>query len=149
MIKASEGGGGRAAHARSKGRVAGTSFAPARSENKPSATIAFHEKLSPIRATSNPGARRQAATSSTGERDARQRRNQKYRGSAEPADRSARRGEMGEQAVALEKAVGYDTPARRIRRRARSSSFCSGDEYRRLQGEHREGLVTGIDLVEQ
>jgi propionyl-CoA carboxylase alpha chain len=80
-----------------------------------------------------------------------QRRNQKVVEEApSPLVDAATRGEMGEQAVALAKAVGYDS--------AGTVEFVVGQDKRfhflemntRLQVEHPvTELVTGIDLVEQ
>jgi propionyl-CoA carboxylase alpha chain len=57
---------------------------------------------------------------------------------------------MGEQAVALAKAVGYERRHGRVRGRHATRSFYFLEMNTRLQVEHPvTELITGLDLVEQ
>src|SRR5262249_12427140 len=80
-----------------------------------------------------------------------QRRNQKVVEEApSPLIDVATRGKMGEQAVALAKAVGYDSAGRVEFVAGQDRSFYFLEMNTRLQVEHPvTELITGIDLVEQ
>jgi len=79
-----------------------------------------------------------------------QRRNQKVIEEAPSPllDETTRR-KMGKQAVALAKAVKYDSAARRIRRRSGQEFLFSRDEHAAAGRAPVTELITGIDLVEQ
>jgi propionyl-CoA carboxylase alpha chain len=156
MIKAAAGGGGKGMRiARSKAEVA-EGFARARSEAK----NAFgDERVFVEKFIDNPRhieiqvlGDKHGHVIHLGERECSiQRRNQKIVEEApSPLLDPATRRKMGEQAVALAKAVGYDS--------AGTVEFVAGQDKRfyflemntRLQVEHPvTELVTGIDLVEQ
>jgi propionyl-CoA carboxylase alpha chain len=156
MIKASAGGGGkgmRIAHSRSELREG---LARARSEAKSSFgdDRVFIEKFieDPRHIEIQVMADRHGNVIHLGERECSiQRRNQKIVEEApSPLLDTATRKEMGEQAVALARAVGYDS--------AGTVEFVVGQDKRfyflemntRLQVEHPvTELITGIDLVEQ
>jgi propionyl-CoA carboxylase alpha subunit len=156
MIKASAGGGGkgmRIAHAR--GEVA-EGFARARSEAKSSFgdERVFIEKFieDPRHIEIQVLGDKHGNVIHLGERECSiQRRNQKVvEETPSPLLDAATRAKMGAQAVALAKAVGYDS--------AGTVEFVAGQDKRfyflemntRLQVEHPvTELVTGIDLVEQ
>jgi propionyl-CoA carboxylase alpha chain len=156
MIKASAGGGGkgmRIAHAR--GEVA-EGFARARSEAKSSFgdERVFIEKFieDPRHIEIQVLGDKHGQVIHLGERECSiQRRNQKVvEETPSPLLDAATRAKMGAQAVALAKAVGYDS--------AGTVEFVAGQDKRfyflemntRLQVEHPvTELVTGIDLVEQ
>src|SRR5262249_61471533 len=80
-----------------------------------------------------------------------QRRNQKVVEEAQsPLIDAATRSKMGEQAVALAKAVGYDSAGTVEFVVGQDKSFYFLEMNTRLQVEHpATELVTGIDLVEQ
>src|SRR5881394_4016939 len=156
MIKASAGGGGKGMRiAHSKGEVA-EGFARARSEAKSSFgdDRVFIEKfiVDPRHIEIQVLGDKHGTVIYLGERECSiQRRNQKVIEEApSPLLDAATRKKMGEQAVALAKAVGYDS--------AGTVEFVAGQDRRffflemntRLQVEHPvTELVTGIDLVEQ
>src|ERR1700740_1245286 len=156
MIKASAGGGGKGMRiAHSKAEVA-EGFARARSEAKSSFgdDRVFIEKfiVDPRHIEIQVLGDKHGNVIHLGERECSiQRRNQKVIEEApSPLVDAATRSKMGEQAVALAKAVGYDS--------AGTVEFVVGQDKRfyflemntRLQVEHPvTELVTGIDLVEQ
>src|SRR5215468_9846914 len=156
MIKASAGGGGKGMRiARSADEVA-EGFARARSEARSSFgdDRVFIEKfiVDPRHIEIQVLGDKHGNVIHLGERECSiQRRNQKVVEEApSPLVDAATRGKMGEQAVALAKAVGYDS--------AGTVEFVVGQDKRfyflemntRLQVEHPvTELVTGIDLVEQ
>jgi propionyl-CoA carboxylase alpha chain len=156
MIKASAGGGGKGMRvAFSKAEVA-EGFARARSEAKSSFgdDRVFIEKFitDPRHVEIQVLGDKHGNVIYLGERECSiQRRNQKViEESPSPLLDEATRAKMGEQAVALAKAVGYDS--------AGTVEFVAGQDRRffflemntRLQVEHPvTELVTGIDLVEQ
>src|SRR5207302_5366202 len=156
MIKASAGGGGKGMRiAHSQAEVA-EAFARARSEAKSSFgdDRVFIEKFiaDPRHIEIQVLGDKHGNVIHLGERECSiQRRNQKVVEEApSPLVDAATRGKMGEQAVALAKAVGYDS--------AGTVEFVVGQDKRfyflemntRLQVEHPvTELVTGIDLVEQ
>src|SRR6266404_5834298 len=156
MIKASAGGGGKGMRiAHSKAEVA-EGFARARSEAKSSFgdDRVFIEKfiVDPRHIEIQVLGDKHGNVIHLGERECSiQRRNQKVVEEApSPLVDAATRSKMGEQAVALAKAVGYDS--------AGTVEFVVGQDKRfyflemntRLQVEHPvTELVTGIDLVEQ
>src|ERR1700758_586796 len=156
MIKASAGGGGKGMRvAFNKGEVA-EGFARARSEAKSSFgdDRVFIEKfiVDPRHIEIQVLGDKHGNVIHLGERECSiQRRNQKVVEEApSPLVDAATRSKMGEQAVALAKAVGYDS--------AGTVEFVGGQDKRfyflemntRLQVEHPvTELVTGIDLVEQ
>jgi propionyl-CoA carboxylase alpha chain len=156
MIKASAGGGGKGMRiAHSKAEVA-EGFARARSEAKSSFgdDRVFIEKfiVDPRHIEIQVLGDKHGNVIHLGERECSiQRRNQKVVEEApSPLVDAATRSKMGEQAIALAKAVGYDS--------AGTVEFLVGQDKRfyflemntRLQVEHPvTELVTGIDLVEQ
>jgi propionyl-CoA carboxylase alpha chain len=156
MIKASAGGGGKGMRiAHSKSEVA-EGFARARSEAKSSFgdDRVFIEKfiVDPRHIEIQVLGDKHGNVIHLGERECSiQRRNQKVVEEApSPLIDAATRSKMGEQAVALAKAVGYDS--------AGTVEFVVGQDKRfyflemntRLQVEHPvTELVTGVDLVEQ
>jgi propionyl-CoA carboxylase alpha chain len=156
MIKASAGGGGKGMRiARSQAEVA-EGFARARSEAKSSFgdDRVFIEKfiVDPRHVEIQVLGDRHGNIIYLGERECSiQRRNQKVIEEApSPLLDATTRAEMGRQAVALARAVGYDS--------AGTVEFVAGQDRRfyflemntRLQVEHPvTELVTGIDLVEQ
>jgi propionyl-CoA carboxylase alpha chain len=156
MIKASAGGGGKGMRiAHSKAEVA-EGFARARSEAKSSFgdERVFIEKfiVDPRHIEIQVLGDKHGNVIYLGERECSiQRRNQKVVEEApSPLIDAATRKKMGEQAVALARAVGYDS--------AGTVEFVAGQDKRfyflemntRLQVEHPvTELVTGIDLVEQ
>src|SRR3984893_2348305 len=156
MIKASAGGGGKGMRiARTRGEVC-EGFARARSEAKSSFgdDRVFIEKfiVDPRHIEIQVLGDKHGTVIHLGERECSiQRRNQKVVEEApSPLVDAATRSKMGEQAVALAKAVGYDS--------AGTVEFVVGQDKRfyflemntRLQVEHPvTELVTGIDLVEQ
>jgi propionyl-CoA carboxylase alpha chain len=156
MIKASAGGGGkgmRIAHAR--GEVA-EGFARARSEARSSFgdDRVFIEKFitDPRHIEIQVLGDKHGNVIYLGERECSiQRRNQKVVEEApspllDPATRAA----MGEQAVALAKAVGYDSAGTVEFVAGQDKSFYFLEMNTRLQVEHPvTELITGIDLVEQ
>src|SRR5438034_3911132 len=156
MIKASAGGGGKGMRiARSQAEVA-EGFARARSEAKSSFgdERVFIEKfiVDPRHIEIQVLGDKHGNVIHLGERECSiQRRNQKVvEETPSPLLDAATRAKMGAQAVALAKAVGYDS--------AGTVEFVAGQDKRfyflemntRLQVEHPvTELVTGIDLVEQ
>src|ERR1700716_1470632 len=156
MIKASAGGGGKGMRiAHSKAEVA-EGFARARSEAKSSFgdDRVFIEKfiVDPRHVEIQVLGDKHGNVIHLGERECSiQRRNQKIVEEApspliDPATRAA----MGEQAVALARAVGYDSAGTVEFVAAQDKSFYFLEMNTRLQVEHPvTELVTGIDLVEQ
>ena len=156
MIKASAGGGGkgmRIAHA-GRGRR-GLSRARVRRRSPRSATTACSSRSSSrTRAISKSrcSGDKHGNVIHLGERECSiQRRNQKVVEEApSPLLDAATRSKMGEQAVALAKAVGYDSAGTVEFVAGQDSSFYFLEMNTRLQVEHPvTELVTGIDLVEQ
>ena len=156
MIKASAGGGGKGMRiARSKGEVA-EGFARARSEAKSSFgdERVFIEKFitDPRHVEIQVLGDKHGNVIHLGERECSiQRRNQKVIEEApSPLLDAATRRNMGEQAVALARAVGYDSAGTVEFVAAQDRSFYFLEMNTRLQVEHPvTELVTGIDLVEQ
>src|SRR6187551_1814802 len=156
MIKASAGGGGKGMRtARSKAEVA-EGFARARSEAKSSFgdERVFIEKFitDPRHVEIQVLGDKHGNVIHLGERECSiQRRNQKVIEEApSPLLDKATRRKMGEQAVALAKAVGYDSAGTVEFVAAQDRSFYFLEMNTRLQVEHPvTELVTGIDLVEQ
>ena len=156
MIKASAGGGGKGMRtARSKAEVA-EGFARARSEAKSSFgdERVFIEKFitDPRHVEIQVLGDRHGNVIHLGERECSiQRRNQKVIEEApSPLLDVATRKKMGEQAVALAKAVGYDSAGTVEFVAGQDRSFYFLEMNTRLQVEHPvTELVTGIDLVEQ
>lgn len=156
MIKASAGGGGKGMRiARSKGEVA-EGFARARSEAKSSFgdERVFIEKYitDPRHVEIQVLGDKHGNVIHLGERECSiQRRNQKVIEEApSPLLDVATRRKMGEQAVALAKAVGYDSAGTVEFVAGQDRSFYFLEMNTRLQVEHPvTELVTGIDLVEQ
>jgi len=156
MIKASAGGGGKGMRtARSKAEVA-EGFARARSEAKSSFgdERVFIEKFitDPRHVEIQVLGDRHGNVIHLGERECSiQRRNQKVIEEApSPLLDAATRKKMGEQAVALAKAVGYDSAGTVEFVAGQDRSFYFLEMNTRLQVEHPvTELVTGIDLVEQ
>jgi propionyl-CoA carboxylase alpha chain len=156
MIKASAGGGGKGMRiAHSKAEVA-EGFARARSEAKSSFgdDRVFIEKFitDPRHVEIQVLGDKQGNVIHLGERECSiQRRNQKVIEEAPSPllDETTRR-KMGEQAVALAKAVGYDSAGTVEFVAGQDRSFYFLEMNTRLQVEHPvTELVTGIDLVEQ
>ncbi|HEX3709148.1 MAG TPA: acetyl/propionyl/methylcrotonyl-CoA carboxylase subunit alpha [Pseudolabrys sp.] len=156
MIKASAGGGGKGMRiAHSKAEVA-EGFARARSEAKSSFgdDRVFIEKFitDPRHIEIQVLGDKHGHVIYLGERECSiQRRNQKVIEEApSPLLDPATRKTMGEQAVALAKAVGYDSAGTVEFVAAQDKSFYFLEMNTRLQVEHPvTELVTGIDLVEQ
>ncbi len=156
MIKASAGGGGKGMRiARSKAEVA-ENFVRARSEAKSSFgdDRVFIEKFitDPRHVEIQVLGDKHGNVIYLGERECSiQRRNQKVIEEApSPLLDAATRAKMGEQAVALAKAVGYDSAGTVEFVAAQDRSFFFLEMNTRLQVEHPvTELVTGIDLVEQ
>jgi len=156
MIKASAGGGGKGMRiARSKAEVA-EGFARARSEAKSSFgdERVFMEKFitDPRHIEIQVLGDKYGNIIYLGERECSiQRRNQKVIEEApSPLLDAATRKKMGEQAVALAKAVGYDSAGTVEFVAGQDKSFYFLEMNTRLQVEHPvTELVTGIDLVEQ
>jgi propionyl-CoA carboxylase alpha subunit len=156
MIKASAGGGGKGMRiARSKAEVA-EGFARARSEAKSSFgdERVFIEKFitDPRHVEIQVLGDKHGNVIHLGERECSiQRRNQKVVEEApSPLLDTATRKKMGEQAVALAKAVGYDSAGTVEFVAGQDKSFYFLEMNTRLQVEHPvTELVTGIDLVEQ
>jgi propionyl-CoA carboxylase alpha chain len=156
MIKAAAGGGGKGMRiAHSRAEVA-EGFARARSEAKSSFG---DERLFIEKFIENPRhieiqvlGDRHGHVIHLGERECSiQRRNQKIVEEApSPLLDAATRRKMGEQAVALAKAVGYDSAGTVEFVAGQDKSFYFLEMNTRLQVEHPvTELVTGIDLVEQ
>jgi propionyl-CoA carboxylase alpha chain len=156
MIKASAGGGGKGMRiAHSKAEVA-ENFARARSEAKSSFgdDRVFIEKFitDPRHVEIQVLGDKHGNVIYLGERECSiQRRNQKVIEEApSPLLDAATRAKMGEQAVALAKAVGYDSAGTVEFVAGQDRSFYFLEMNTRLQVEHPvTELVTGIDLVEQ
>jgi propionyl-CoA carboxylase alpha subunit len=156
MIKASAGGGGKGMRiAHNKGEVA-EGFARARSEAKSSFgdERVFIEKFitDPRHIEIQVLGDKHGNVIHLGERECSiQRRNQKVIEEApSPLLDAATRKKMGEQAVALAKAVGYDSGGTVEFVAGQDKSFYFLEMNTRLQVEHPvTELVTGIDLVEQ
>ncbi len=156
MIKASAGGGGKGMRiAFSKGEVA-ENFARARSEAKSSFgdDRVFIEKFitDPRHIEIQVLGDKHGNVIYLGERECSiQRRNQKViEESPSPLLDAKTRAKMGEQAVALAKAVGYDSAGTVEFVAGQDRSFFFLEMNTRLQVEHPvTELVTGIDLVEQ
>ena len=156
MIKASAGGGGKGMRiALSKAEVA-ENFTRARSEAKSSFgdDRVFIEKFitDPRHVEIQVLGDKHGQVIYLGERECSiQRRNQKViEESPSPLLDEATRKKMGEQAVALAKAVGYDSAGTVEFVAGQDRSFYFLEMNTRLQVEHPvTELVTGIDLVEQ
>jgi propionyl-CoA carboxylase alpha chain len=156
MIKASAGGGGKGMRiAHSSGEVA-EGFARARSEAKSSFgdDRVFIEKFitDPRHIEIQVLGDKHGNVVYLGERECSiQRRNQKVAEEApSPLLDADTRAAMGEQAVALAKAVGYDSAGTVEFVSGQDKSFYFLEMNTRLQVEHPvTELVTGIDLVEQ
>ncbi|MBV9971325.1 MAG: acetyl-CoA carboxylase biotin carboxylase subunit, partial [Xanthobacteraceae bacterium] len=156
MIKASAGGGGKGMRiARSRAEVA-EGFARARSEAKSSFgdDRVFIEKfiIDPRHIEIQVLGDKHGNVIHLGERECSiQRRNQKVvEESPSPLLDAATRERMGMQAVALAKAVGYDSAGTVEFVAGQDKSFYFLEMNTRLQVEHPvTELVTGIDLVEQ
>src|ERR1700756_3549393 len=156
MIKASAGGGGkgmRIAHARAEGAGG---FARARSEAKSAFgdERVFIEKfiVDPRHIEIQVLGDKHGHVIHLGERECSiQRRNQKVVEEApSPLLDAATRQKMGEQAVSLARAVGYDSAGTVEFVAGQDKSFYFLEMNTRLQVEHPvTELVTGIDLVEQ
>jgi propionyl-CoA carboxylase alpha chain len=156
MIKASAGGGGkgmRIAHSRAELKEG---FTRARSEAKSSFgdDRVFIEKFitNPRHVEIQVLGDKHGHVIYLGERECSiQRRNQKViEESPSPLLDAATRAKMGEQAVALAKAVGYDSAGTVEFVAGQDRSFFFLEMNTRLQVEHPvTELVTGIDLVEQ
>ncbi len=156
MIKASAGGGGKGMRiAHSRDEVA-EGFARARSEAKSSFgdDRVFIEKfiVDPRHIEIQVLGDKHGNVIHLGERECSiQRRNQKVVEEApSPLLDAATRKKMGEQAVALAKAVGYDSAGTVEFVAGQDKSFYFLEMNTRLQVEHPvTELITGIDLVEQ
>src|SRR3984957_12154299 len=156
MIKASAGGGGKGMRvAFNRGEVA-EGFTRARSEAKSSFgdDRVFIEKFitDPRHLEIQVLGDKHGNVIHLGERECSiQRRNQKViEESPSPLLDAKTRARMGEQAVALAKAVGYDSPGTVEFVAGQDRSFYFLEMNTRLQVEHPvTELVTGIDLVEQ
>jgi len=156
MIKASAGGGGKGMRIAHSAAEVAEGFARARSEAKSSFgdDRVFIEKfiVDPRHIEIQVLGDKHGNVIHLGERECSiQRRNQKVVEEApspliDPATRAA----MGEQAVALARAVGYDSAGTVEFVAAQDKSFYFLEMNTRLQVEHPvTELVTGIDLVEQ
>jgi propionyl-CoA carboxylase alpha chain len=156
MIKASAGGGGKGMRiAKSRGEVA-EGFTRARSEAKTSFgdDRVFIEKFieNPRHVEIQVLGDKHGSVIHLGERECSiQRRNQKVvEESPSPLLDAKTRAAMGEQAVRLAKAVGYDSAGTVEFVAGQDRSFYFLEMNTRLQVEHPvTELVTGIDLVEQ
>jgi len=156
MIKASAGGGGKGMRiAHGAGEVA-EGFARARSEAKSSFgdDRVFIEKFitDPRHIEIQVLGDKHGNVIHLGERECSiQRRNQKVAEEApSPLLDAATRAAMGEQAIALAKAVGYDSAGTVEFVAGQDKSFYFLEMNTRLQVEHPvTELITGIDLVEQ
>jgi propionyl-CoA carboxylase alpha chain len=156
MIKASAGGGGKGMRiAHSKAEVA-EGFARARSEAKSSFgdDRVFIEKfiVDPRHVEIQVLGDKHGNIIHLGERECSiQRRNQKVVEEApSPLLDAATRKKMGEQAIALARAVGYDSAGTVEFVAGQDKSFYFLEMNTRLQVEHPvTELVTGVDLVEQ
>ena len=156
MIKASAGGGGKGMRIAYNAKEAEEGFALARSEAKSSFgdDRVFIEKfiVNPRHIEIQVLGDKHGNVIYLGERECSiQRRNQKVVEEApSPLLDAATRKAMGEQAVALSKAVGYDSAGTVEFVAGQDRSFFFLEMNPRLQVEHPvTELVTGIDLVEQ
>jgi propionyl-CoA carboxylase alpha chain len=156
MIKASAGGGGKGMRIAHSKREVAEGFARARSEAKSSFgdDRVFIEKfiVDPRHVEIQVLGDKHGNVIHLGERECSiQRRNQKVIEEApSPLIDAATRRQMGEQAVALAKAVGYDSAGTVEFVAGQDKSFYFLEMNTRLQVEHPvTELVTGIDLVEQ
>ncbi|MGH6674186.1 MAG: acetyl-CoA carboxylase biotin carboxylase subunit [Xanthobacteraceae bacterium] len=156
MIKASAGGGGKGMRVAFSRSEAVEGFARARSEAKSSFgdDRVFMEKFitDPRHVEIQVLGDKHGNVIYLGERECSiQRRNQKViEESPSPLLDEATRAKMGEQAVALAKAVGYDSAGTVEFVAGQDKSFYFLEMNTRLQVEHPvTELVTGIDLVEQ
>jgi len=156
MIKASAGGGGKGMRIAHSAKEAEEGFALARSEAKSSFgdDRVFVEKFieNPRHIEIQVLGDKHGHVIHLGERECSiQRRNQKVVEEApSPLLDAKTRKAMGEQAVALAKAVGYDSAGTVEFVAAQDRSFYFLEMNTRLQVEHPvTELVTGIDLVEQ
>jgi len=156
MIKASAGGGGKGMRIAHSVTEVAEGFARARSEAKSSFgdDRVFIEKFieNPRHVEIQVLGDRHGNVIHLGERECSiQRRNQKVVEEApSPLLDATTRRKMGEQAVALAKAVGYDSAGTVEFVAAQDRSFYFLEMNTRLQVEHPvTELVTGIDLVEQ
>src|SRR6476620_32413 len=156
MIKASAGGGGKGMRIAFNAREAEEGFTSARSEAKSSFgdDRVFVEKfiVNPRHIEIQVLGDKHGTVLYLGERECSiQRRNQKVVEEApSPLLDAKTRAAMGEQAVALSKAVGYDSAGTVEFVAGQDRSFFFLEMNTRLQVEHPvTELVTGIDLVEQ
>ncbi|PWB58298.1 MAG: acetyl/propionyl-CoA carboxylase subunit alpha, partial [Bradyrhizobiaceae bacterium] len=156
MIKASAGGGGKGMRIAYSSREVAEGFARARSEAKSSFgdDRVFIEKfiVDPRHIEIQVLGDKHGNVIHLGERECSiQRRNQKVVEEApSPLIDAATREKMGAQAVALAKAVGYDSAGTVEFVAGQDKSFYFLEMNTRLQVEHPvTELVTGIDLVEQ
>ena len=156
MIKASAGGGGKGMRVAFNAKEAAEGFASARSEAKSSFgdDRVFIEKFiqNPRHVEIQVLGDKHGQVIYLGERECSiQRRNQKVIEEApSPLLDAKTRKAMGEQAVALSKAVGYDSAGTVEFVAGQDRSFYFLEMNTRLQVEHPvTELVTGIDLVEQ
>jgi len=156
MIKASAGGGGKGMRIAHSAAEVAEGFARARSEAKSSFgdDRVFIEKfiVDPRHVEIQVLGDKHGHVIHLGERECSiQRRNQKVVEEApSPLLDAATRKRMGEQAVALAKAVGYDSAGTVEFVAGQDKSFYFLEMNTRLQVEHPvTELVTGIDLVEQ
>jgi propionyl-CoA carboxylase alpha chain len=156
MIKASAGGGGKGMRIANSRAELADGFARARSEAKSSFgdDRVFLEKFitNPRHVEIQVLGDKHSNVIHLGERECSiQRRNQKViEESPSPLLDTSTRAKMGEQAVALAKAVGYDSAGTVEFVAGQDRSFFFLEMNTRLQVEHPvTELVTGIDLVEQ
>jgi propionyl-CoA carboxylase alpha chain len=156
MIKASAGGGGKGMRIALSAAEVAEGFARARSEAKSSFgdDRVFIEKFitDPRHVEIQVLGDKHGNVIYLGERECSiQRRNQKVAEEApSPLLDAATRAAMGEQAVALAKAVGYDSAGTVEFVAGQDKSFYFLEMNTRLQVEHPvTELVTGVDLVEQ